>query len=346
MKKLVATIALLILGCRVALVMGSNPQTREWLDRLTGNEEFLAASLNLELGSAGVENIMPDEEHVITSDVALPPFPWFVEVPRAPEPEPIERSRIMLPATVHGGMVISNSTSFHVNLYEMISEGPSLRLPSEGPQILIVHTHSTEAFTPEHRDEFLHVNNFRSLNPKFNIIRVGAELAASLESFGLNVIHHKGIYDYPSFTGSYSRTKNAINRYLSEHPGISVVLDIHRDAIGVGDVVYKTVAEGSGQPSAQVMLLVGTGENGLYHPNWRENLKFALYLQNAVISRHPTIPRPIALVRERYNQHLTTGSLIVEVGSSGNTLSEALTAIRMFAGTIGPALVALTEDGA
>ncbi|MFB0921196.1 MAG: stage II sporulation protein P, partial [Oscillospiraceae bacterium] len=131
---------------------------------------------------------------------------------------------------------------------------------------------------------------------------------------------------------------------LKKYPSISVVLDVHRDAIGDSDVVYKTVAEADGKSCAQFMLLVGTGENGLEHPNWKENLKFALYLQSAVVAKYPSLPRPIALKKERYNQHLSTGYLILEVGSSGNTLSEALNAVRLFADAAAPALKELSGD--
>lgn len=81
---------------------------------------------------------------------------------------------------------------------------------------------------------------------------------------------------------------------------------------------------------SQVMLLVGTNASGLYHPYWEENLRLAVYLQDAVNAAHPTLMRPITLVNERYNQHLTRGSLIIEVGSSGNTLQEAIRAVRCF----------------
>lgn len=91
------------------------------------------------------------------------------------------------------------------------------------------------------------------------------------------------------------------------------------------------------------MLLVGTDESGLEHPNWRSNLALALYLQDRVSQAHPTLMRPVSLVRERYNQHLSPGSLIIEVGSSGNTLQEALAAIRLFARAAAPALKELAE---
>ena len=122
------------------------------------------------------------------------------------------------------------------------------------------------------------------------------------------------------------------------------MLDIHRDALGSDGVVYKTMAEEEGSVASQVMLLVGTDESGLAHPGWRGNLALAMYLQNAVNSSCPTLMRPVALVPQRYNQQLAPGSLIVEVGSSGNTLREALAAIRLFGRATAPALLALVAQ--
>ena len=134
-----------------------------------------------------------------------------------------------------------------------------------------------------------------------------------------------------------------MERYLKDYPSIKLVLDIHRDALGADGVVYKTMAEEDGVVSSQIMLLVGTDESGLEHPNWRQNLAAALYLQNAVHAQNPTLMRPISLVRERYNQHLSPGFIIMEVGSNGNTLQEALAAIRLFGRAAAPALLELVE---
>lgn len=104
------------------------------------------------------------------------------------------------------------------------------------------------------------------------------------------------------------------------------------------------MAELDGQASSQLMMLVGTGEGGLSHPNWEQNLRLALYLQQAVNAKYPTLARPVTVTQERYNQHLTTGSMILEVGSSGNTLPEALTAVRLYADAVGPALLKLVAE--
>ncbi len=220
-----------------------------------------------------------------------------------------------------------------------MNEGLSLTLPSEGPQILIIHTHGSEAYTPDPDNIYEESDSVRTVDTDYNVVRVGDELAAALEEQGLSVIHDRELYDYPSYNGSYSRSGAAIESYLAQYPDIAIVIDLHRDALGNGDVVYKIVAHEGGTASSQLMLLVGTGENGLYHPYWTENLKLALALQNAVVNTYPTLARPVAVKQERYNQQLTTGSLILEVGSSGNTLPEALTAVRLFAEAIGPTLL-------
>ena len=245
--------------------------------------------------------------------------------------------------TIYSGVSIKNATDIDIDTAALLSAGPPQTLPAEGPQILIVHTHGSEAYTPDSRDYYEETDTDRTEDKNYNVIRVGDELAATLTELGLNVLHDREIYDYPSYTGSYSRSGAAVEEYLAEYPDIAVVIDLHRDALGDEDVTYKTVAELTGERSSQVMMLVGTGESGLWHPNWEQNLRLALYLQDAVNDMYPTLMRPVSVTSERYNQHLTTGSMILEVGSNGNTLREALNAVRLFAAAAGPALLELVE---
>lgn len=245
--------------------------------------------------------------------------------------------------TISGELLLKNETSYDPDPAAILAEGPSLRLPAEGPQILIIHTHGSEAYTPAGLDHYDASDTNRTQDPRYSVIRVGDELAERLEAQGLRVLHDREIYDYPSYTGSYSRSGEAVQRYLEQYPGIAVVIDLHRDALGADGVVYKTMAEEEGTVASQIMILVGTDESGLEHPNWRSNLALALYLQQAAATAHPTLMRPVSLVPQRYNQQLTHGSLILEVGCSGNTLQEALAAVRLFAEAAGPALLALAE---
>ncbi len=245
--------------------------------------------------------------------------------------------------TIRGGLAIKNETGYDINVPELMSRPPEIKLPADGAQILIIHTHASEAYTPAGLDRYEANDNRRTADTRYSIVRVGDELTQIFRDAGLNVLHDREIYDYPSYTGSYTRSGEAVERCLAENPGIQIVLDIHRDALGSDGVVYKTMAEEEGEVASQVMLLCGTDESGLSHPNWRGNLALALYLQERVSLEHPTLMRPVSLVPQRYNQHLTPGSLIIEVGSSGNTLQEALAAIRLFGEAAAPALSALSD---
>ena len=248
-----------------------------------------------------------------------------------------------IPTTISGGLKVKNETKYDIDAAALLKAGPSIKLAGGKPQILIIHTHSSEAYAPAGLDKYDNSDSTRTEDKRYNIIRVGDELTEKLTAAGLSVIHDRSIYDYPSYTGSYTRSGEAVQKYLKDNPTIKIVIDLHRDALIAGEEVYKTVAAEDGVCASQIMLLSGTDESGLTNPKWRENLKLALYMQNAVTAKYPTLMRPVEIVPQRYNLHLTTGSLILEVGSSGNTLQEALAAVRLFGDTAGPALAKLIE---
>lgn len=349
-KKGLLTAVVFAAGIYAASLTGSGAQIRGVINTLAENGKQMAEEIGLTLGlksfpedaSDNKVQTLPATPEGLCPDVSLPPFPEGFEIDETQE-KASDKAPVILPTTIAGGMVVSNDTSYEPELKVLAGAGSPVSLITDAPQILIIHTHGSEAYTPDASDAYAPSDTFRTEDKNFSVIRVGDELTACLESFGLSVIHDREIYDSPSYTGSYARSGDAVKKYLEQYPSISVVLDVHRDAIGNGDVVYKTVAEANGEPCSQLMLLVGTGENGLEHPNWQKNLQFALYLQSVVVSRYPSLPRPIALKKERYNQQLSTGSLILEVGSSGNTLSEALNAVRLFANAVGPALAELAK---
>lgn len=297
--------------------------------------------------AAEAESCLSDTAEVMAQaseeDTPLP-FPAArEESPSAVSVVVDSRADEALETTIAGGLTVKNMTDYEIDTASAALAGPGLSLSSEGPQVLIIHTHSSEAYTPAGLDRYEASDSFRTEDTEYNIIRVGDELTALFQAAGLNVIHDRGIYDYPSYTGSYGRSALAVEAYLRDYPSIAIVLDVHRDALGSGDVVYKTMAEESGTCASQVMLLVGTDGSGLAHPHWRRNLALALYMQKAVNDSYPTLMRPVQLVQQRYNQHLTTGSLIIEVGSNGNTLREALAAARLFSSAVAPALTKLIE---
>jgi stage II sporulation protein P len=255
-----------------------------------------------------------------------------------------EESADVQTTTIAGGLRINNKTKLDIDIEKLLAEGAGLILPAGSPQVLIIHTHSTEAYTPTDGEDYIESDPYRTTDPEHSVVKVGEILAEELKAQGLNVLHDRGLYDYPSYTGSYSRSGAAVESYLSEYPDIPVVIDLHRDALGDGDTVYKTMAEVAGETASQIMLLVGTGESGLEQPHWEKNLRLALGIQSAVNKMYPTLARPVAVVPERYNQQLTDGSLLLEVGSSGNSLSEAICAVRLFAKAAGPLLLSLVEE--
>lgn len=194
---------------------------------------------------------------------------------------------------------------------------------------------------PSGEDRYVASDPFRTLNEEQNVIKVGEALKELLEERGVKVIHDTGLYDYPNYNVSYSRALTGIKTDISEYPDIGVVIDLHRDALeGKDGTVYKTVADVGDEPCAQVGFVVGTNASGLNHPNWQKNLAFALKVQYTMCEKYPSLARPIKISRYRYNQHMTEGSLIVEVGCTGNSLKEAIAAVKYFGDCLADVLTA------
>ncbi len=245
-----------------------------------------------------------------------------------------------------GGVFLYNRTSQAVDLEALAKEPVVLSGQGKGPQILIVHTHATESYTQSGQDLYTESDPYRTLDDAHNVVRVGDEMAAAFAQAGLNVLHDRTLHDYPNYNGAYTRSKVTVEEYLAAYPSIAVVLDVHRDAlVGSEGTVYKVVADSENLPGcAQVMLVVGTEENGGSHPNWHQNLAFAMTLERALNEKAPTLARPIALRKSHYNQNLSPGSLLVEVGGHGNSLAEALTAARTFAQATAPVIKSLLPE--
>ena len=207
-------------------------------------------------------------------------------------------------------------------------------LTGETPGILILHTHATESYTKASGETYEESSDYRTLDTGHNLVSVGTRLTNLLEEGGLSVIHSKVLHDYPSYNGSYSAARRTMEEILAQNPAVRLVLDLHRDASGDPDNQMKTEAMVDGQPSAQLMFVVGTDGSGLNHPGWRENLSLAMKLQSLLEEKYPGLCRPINLRSQRFNQDKSPGALIVEVGAAGNTREEALTAVSALADAI------------
>ena len=223
------------------------------------------------------------------------------------------------------GVYIKNNTTYRVDAAKMINEGLNLDFKTDGPLVLIVHTHGSEAFTPTDKHWYVPSDPDRTEDVDMNIVRVGAEMANVLNEMGVYTLHDKTLHDFPSYSGSYRNSLETVKKYLKEYPSIKIVLDIHRDGMNTADgTKLKVCTTVEDKKTAQVMIVCGTDNSGLEHPAWRENFKLALKMQAKMNEMYPGLARPLSLVKERYNMHTTTGSLLIEIGSNGNTLEEAL----------------------
>ncbi len=316
------------------------------LDRLAlGQSSLLGANLgpvarwleDHEQEQQPEESALPQSEPPAEEEPS--PSPSDPDVRTTTAPESIV-GRTMVPGSSSryvsdDGIYIYNYTDYSLDIAQLLADSPDWDLSgAEGPQVLIYHTHATEAYTMDGTDIYVESDAARTTDPDYNMLRVGAEMAAVFEAAGLEVIHDETLYDYPVYTDAYSRSAAGVAAILEEYPSIQLVLDVHRDAlVGSDGTIYKTVA-GTVEDCAQVMLVVGSDAGGQTHDNWRQNLSFALRVQRAMLDNYGALIRPVVLRSSRFNQQLRAGSLLVEVGSHGNTLQEAITAARLFARTL------------
>ena len=242
--------------------------------------------------------------------------------------------------TVSGRVYLSNSTNYAVTAEELTASFDA-SLGEGDPQILILHTHGSEGYTPAEDKGIVWSGEYRTTDCRYNVVAAGDEMAEVFGAMGISVLHDRTLYDYPSYTDAYERSLAAIETYLDQYPSIRFVLDVHRDAIedGAGNQ-YKVVCETAEGTAAQMSLVLGSDGGGLAHPLWRENMKLASAIQEALLEEHETLMRPMLLRNSRYNQHATTGSLLVEVGAAGNSPEEAALAARLFAKGMGEVILA------
>lgn len=308
-----------------------------WQKLVLGQSPTLSAGVGKgETGEAVQESPQPTGEPDDPEDPEELP-----EVTAAPEDIV---GRTLLPTSGEGydsaqGVYIENRPGLDLDVAALAQAQLTLTLPEEGPQVLIVHTHGSEAYTPDGTDTYAATGECRTTDTSKSVVRVGDEIAKVLTEMGLTVVHDTALYDYPEYNGAYDRSLAAVENWLAQYPTIQVVLDVHRDAlIGSDGTVYKPITTINGEKCAQVMLVMGS--NALYdHPGWLENLALAVQVQKEMNTLWPTLARPIGLRENRYNQQTAPGAMLVEVGSHGNTLQEALSAARMFARALGAVLL-------
>lgn len=228
---------------------------------------------------------------------------------------------------------VNSYCGYEADLPTLLQTPLSWDLAEAEPAVLILHSHGSESYV--NSEGYQESSPYRTLDENYNVVSVGKRLAQCLEAGGIRVIHDTKLHDQPSYNDSYGSAREAMQQYLSQYPGICLVLDIHRDAVELSDGSQKkyTVTTPQGE-AAQLMLVVGTDAGGLDHPDWPSNMALAVKLHAQLEKTAPGSCRPISFRSQRFNQDLSPGALIVEVGAAGNTRQEALLGAELLAQAI------------
>lgn len=226
--------------------------------------------------------------------------------------------------------LVQVSAAWEVDTLALLREPLRWELRADVPTVLILHSHGTESYEKE--GSYTETSPYRTLDTGYNMVSVGDRVAELLEAGGIRVIHDRTLHDYPSYNSAYGNARQAIGDTLAENPGICLVLDLHRDAAedASGNQKVSTVTI-DGESTANLMLVMGSDKGSLSYPHWEKNLSLAVKLQAQLEQMYPGLCKPIKLGTNRYNQDLSTGALLVEVGTAGNTHTQALAAAEYLA---------------
>lgn len=222
------------------------------------------------------------------------------------------------------------NASWEVDTLSLLRQPLNWQLKGELPTVLILHTHGTESYEADGTYE--ETSPYRTLDTDHNMVSVGDRVADLLEAGGIRVIHDRSLHDYPAYNDAYANSRQAASKILEENPSICLVLDLHRDAAEDenGNQKRSTVTV-EGESCARLMMVMGSDKGNLSFPQWEQNLALAVKLQACLEQKYEGLCKPIQLVTSRYNQDLSTGALLIEVGTAGNTHREAMTAAEYLA---------------
>lgn len=261
------------------------------------------------------------------------PFPFESSPPADYSPEPV---RPVFTAQDALAVEVVNTGREEPDCAALMEKPLNWQLVSSGPTVLIVHTHTSESYEKNGAD-YRETAAYRTLDENYNMLSIGDRVAQLLEAEGIRVIHDREFHDYPDYNTAYTHARKAVQDLLKQNPGIQLVLDLHRDASEGSGSQLRTHALANGTDSAQLMIVLGTGNSGLPNRGWENNLSLALKLQATLEQLSPGICRPISLRSQRFNQDLAPCALLVEVGAAGDSHEEALAA----AGQLAKALITL-----
>lgn len=273
------------------------------------------------------EQALPQNTAAPSAEIGEPPIQATSSMPFVPHPlqkivdiKPLEELDALVGAfyTVDAVAKVDGNI---LNAKELNEKDLRITKNIEGPEILIYHTHSKEAFADSVPGD-----------PNTSIVGVGEHLAEILRNqYGYKVLHHTGQYDVQTRDNAYSRALPEIQRILEENPTIQVVIDLHRDGLAEG--AAKLVMDLDGRPTARFMFFNGVScgkKSGnidyLHNPNLEENLAFSFQLKKAAEEYYPGLTRKNYINAYRYNMHVCGRTTLIELGAQNNTVQEVMNA--------------------
>lgn len=220
------------------------------------------------------------------------------------------------------------SEEIQIEIKNISDDLPPVDLSGEGPQILIYHTHSREAYRQDPDNPYEAIAAFRSNDLSQTVVGVGEELARQLQARNITVLHDKTDHEvYPWKSGLYPRSLETIKKRKKEYDSLKIFLDIHRNYNDNLKDPDKEVVVIDGERVAKFFIVIGTGEgiSGGFSqkPNWRENYQFALKITNKANEKYPGLADDILVRTGRYNQHISNRAILIEIGNHLTTFNEA-----------------------
>ncbi len=228
--------------------------------------------------------------------------------------------------TSYDNVYLKNNTDLDIKLKDFVNGKLGFDIEkNDEPQVLILHTHATESYLRHNENYYTDTDLARTTDNAYNMVALGKIIADRLNDEGIVTLHDTTQHDYPSYSESYSRAADTICEYTEKYPSIKIVIDLHRDAIAANDTdKVKLTTEIDGKKAAQIMLVMGSQSGSVKNfPNWKENLKLATKIQKKVETMYPSLARSIHFMSKNYNESLTSGSVLIEIGTDGNTFDEA-----------------------
>lgn len=349
---------LLLLGCAVVCLWCVGTKFQAWAQEQGGDALLFAAGMQAQPVSSpsgasaspspSTGREAPLEEAYPLPDDGVVSLGGGQEAAPAVTPDPSRSSAPVEEIQLEGGaqvadFFVKDSTGSGTDLLAALEEEPSVHLKRDGSaEILIYHTHTSEAYSQSYTGFYYTDMATRTEDPDQSVVAAGEALKQALEAQGFGVVHDTTVND-TLYNGSYDRSWEVLQKNLAEYPTLQVTIDVHRDSMTTDSgVKYKPTATVNGRKAAQVMLIAGCDANGGWgdFPRWEENLRLALRVQQKLQQLYPGLARPLNFSNSKYNMNATPGSMLVEVGTEVNTVSEARYAGQLVGDAIGQALKA------